>query len=137
MITGLIAFFDCLRIELKLKSRSSRAQPFRSANRGRIVAKTETRELRLDRRHASDYYPCNARFNAGLTVGEPARNEVFIEEPRVDYPAIRNHLATVPHTMFGRYEREVRDFRTSRRRIGLRVVFEDDAEAVFFKMAWG
>ncbi len=101
------------------------------------MAETVIRELRLDRRHGGDYYPCNARFDAGELVGEPERNEVIVEEARVDYPAIREHLATVPHTVFGRFERTTHNYRTERRRVGLRVVIRDDTEAVHFKLAWG
>jgi len=97
---------------------------------------TEVRELRLDRRHGGDYYPSNARFDAGGMVGEPVTNEVFVEESRVDFPAIRERLGTVRHTIFGRFERTIRAYRTERRRVGVRVVIEDDIEAVHFKLAF-
>jgi hypothetical protein len=102
---------------------------------GATVAETVVRELRLDRRHGAAYMPSNARFDTGFMVAEPVEFEVFIPEERLDFERARDHLSTVDHKLFGRYEITVHDWRTDRRRVGVRAVFRDAYAAVMFKLA--
>ena len=95
---------------------------------------TVVSELRITRRYRDDYFPGWARFCSGKRPIEPGSLDVIVPEDRLRWLELREHLSTVRHTVYGHYAMTTHPFRIDRRRIAVRVVFEDAAEAVFFKM---